>query len=103
VDIEQHYVKVEDMIYMAMKVEKQIKKRGITYFQTNLASSLLAWRPNQKREWVAQPKPHMHAKVKPSKAKKEAYMDRKGKSKTWPIQDREIKCFKCVRKGHVAS
>jgi hypothetical protein len=45
----------------------------------------------------------MYAKVEPPKAKKEASIDRKGKSKTWPIQDREIKCFKCVRKGHIAS
>ena len=45
----------------------------------------------------------MHAKVEPPKTKNEAFMDRKGKSKTWPIQDREIKYFKCVRKGHIAS
>jgi hypothetical protein len=31
----QHYVKLEDMAHMAMKVEKQIKRRGSIYFQTN--------------------------------------------------------------------
>jgi uncharacterized protein involved in cysteine biosynthesis len=31
----QHYVELEDMAHMAMKVERQIKRRGSTYFQTN--------------------------------------------------------------------
>jgi hypothetical protein len=35
----QHCVELEDMIHMAMKVERQIKKRDSTYFQTNWASS----------------------------------------------------------------
>jgi hypothetical protein len=47
----------------------------------------------------------MHAKVKPSKSKKVAYMDGKGKSESEsePTRDRDIKCFKCLRKGHIAS
>jgi hypothetical protein len=35
----QHCVELEDMIHMAMKVERQIKKRDSTHFQTNWASS----------------------------------------------------------------
>jgi len=38
----QHYVELEDMILMATKVERQIKRRGNTCFQTNSAPSLLA-------------------------------------------------------------
>jgi len=37
----EHYVELEDMFHMAMKVERQIKKRGSTRFQTNWASSSL--------------------------------------------------------------
>jgi hypothetical protein len=37
----QHCVKLEDMIYMEMKVERQIKRRGSTRFKTNSASSSL--------------------------------------------------------------
>ena len=35
----QHCVKLEDMIYMEMKVERQIKRRGSTRFKINSASS----------------------------------------------------------------
>jgi len=34
----QHCVELEDMVHMATKVERQIKRRGSTRFQTNLAS-----------------------------------------------------------------
>jgi len=38
----EHYVELEDMVHTAMKMERQIKKRGSTRFQTNWASSSLA-------------------------------------------------------------
>jgi len=37
-----HYMKFEDIVHMTTKVERQIKRRGNTYFQTNLTSSLSA-------------------------------------------------------------
>jgi hypothetical protein len=37
---------------MEMKVERQIKRRGNTRFQTNSALSSSIWRPNLKREGV---------------------------------------------------
>jgi hypothetical protein len=62
---------------MATKVERQIKRRGSTCFQTNLSLSSSTWRPNLKKEGVVQPKPY--AKVEPPKAKKDAHTDGKGK------------------------
>jgi hypothetical protein len=44
----QHCVELEDMVQMAMKVERQIKRWGSTRFQTNSTSSSLTWRPNLK-------------------------------------------------------
>jgi len=38
-----------------------------------------------KREEVVQPKPCLHAKAEPPKAKKDAHMDEKGKSESQPI------------------
>jgi hypothetical protein len=35
----QHYIKLEDKVHMVTKVERQIKRRGSTCFQTNSASS----------------------------------------------------------------
>ena len=52
----QHCVELEDMVHMTTKVERQIKRRGSTRFQTNSASSSSTWRPNLKREGVVQPK-----------------------------------------------
>jgi len=46
----QHYVELEDMVHMAMKMERQIKRRGSTRFQTNSTSSSSTWRLNLKRE-----------------------------------------------------
>jgi hypothetical protein len=97
----QHCVELEDMVYMATKVERQIKRRGSTCFQTNLASSSTTWKPNLKREGVVQPKPYV--KAEPPKAKKDAHTDGKGRSESQPTRDRDIKCFKCLRKGHIAS
>jgi hypothetical protein len=35
----QHYIELEDKVHMVTKVERQIKRRGSTCFQTNSASS----------------------------------------------------------------
>jgi len=86
---------------MAMKLEMQIKRKGNTCFQTNLASSSSTWRLNLKRKGVVHPKPY--AKAKPPKAKRDAHTDGKGKSKSQPTHDRDIKCFNCLGKGHIAS
>jgi hypothetical protein len=97
----QQCVELEDMVHMATKVERQIKRRGSTRFQTYSASSSSTWRPNLKREGAVQPKPY--AKAKPPKAKKDTHTDGKGKSESQPTRDRDIKCFECLRKGHIAS
>jgi len=74
----QHCVELEDMVHMETKVERQIKRRGSTRFQTNSASSSSIWRPNLKREGAVQPKPYANAE--PPKAKKDTHTDGKGKS-----------------------
>jgi hypothetical protein len=48
----QLYMELDDMVHMEMKVERQIKRRGNTRFQTNSALSSSIWRPNLKREGV---------------------------------------------------
>jgi len=97
----QHCVELEDMVHMATKVDRQIKRRGSTRFQTNSTSSSSTWRPNFKREVVVQPKPY--AKAEPPNAKTDAHTDWKGKSESQPTRNRDIKCFKCLGKGHIAS
>jgi glutathione synthase/RimK-type ligase-like ATP-grasp enzyme len=58
---------------MTTKVERQIKRRGSTQFQTNSTSSSSTWRSNLKRGGAVQPKPY--AKAEPPKAKKDAHRD----------------------------
>jgi hypothetical protein len=92
---------VELPLHMATKVERQIMRRGSTRFQTNSASSSSTWRPNLKREGLSNQS--LYAKAEPPKAKKDTHMDGKGKSESQPTRDRDIKCFKCLGKGHIAS
>ncbi|KAL4354791.1 hypothetical protein GQ457_06G017890 [Hibiscus cannabinus] len=66
----QHYVEIEDMIHMAIKVEKQQKRKD------NVGTS------------------------KPSKPDEEP---NKGKFEAMPNRTRDIKCFKCLGRGHIAS
>jgi len=54
-----------------------------------------------KREGAVQLKPY--AKSEPPKTKKDTHTDGKGKSESQPTHDRDIKCFKCLGKGHIAS
>ena len=76
----QHCVELKDRVYMATKVESQIKRRGSTRVQTNSTSSSSTLRLKLKREGVVQPKSYMHANAEPPKTKKDAYTNGKGKS-----------------------
>ncbi|RVX10156.1 Transposon Ty3-G Gag-Pol polyprotein [Vitis vinifera] len=68
----QHYVELEDMVHMAIKVERQLKRKGTRSFQ-NLGSSA-SWRPNgRKDEGVV-----FKSKTEPPKRKYEAPNVNKG-------------------------
>jgi hypothetical protein len=54
-----------------------------------------------KRGVAVQLKPY--TKAEPPKANKDTHTDGKGKSESQPTRDRDIKCFKCLGKGHIAS
>ena len=65
----QHYVELKDMVHMATKLERQIKRRGSIRFQTNSTSSSSAWRLNQRKDGATQPKSFVPTKVEPLNAK----------------------------------
>ena len=54
----QHYVELEDMLHMAIKVERQLKRKGTRSFQ-NLGSST-SWRSNGRKDegLFSSPKPN---------------------------------------------
>ncbi|KAL4386441.1 hypothetical protein GQ457_09G015450 [Hibiscus cannabinus] len=64
----QHYVEIEDMVHMAMKVERQLKKKG-----------------------------------GPSRNVKPIAKTNKGKGIAMPTRSRDVQCFKCLGRGHIAS
>ena len=60
----QHYVELEDMVHMAMKVERQLKHKGTARYTSESSSS---WKMNWKNEDPAVPK----AKTETSRGKGE--------------------------------
>jgi hypothetical protein len=56
-----------------------------------------------KREEAAQLKSFMHAKIEQPKAKKEMPTDEKGKTNSQTMCNHDIKYFRCLGSGYIAS
>ena len=96
-----HYVEIEEMLHMAIKVEQQLKRRGTTrpsVAQNNWKASPSTWKSNQpKFEDKAPTRPKFEAKAEPSSSKQVS------KSDSSSTRNRDIMCFKCQGRGHIAS
>ena len=92
----QHYVEVEGMVHMAIKVEWQLKRKGTQSFQ-NLGSSAL-WRSNGRKDERA----IFKSKAEQPKRRDEAPIVNKGNNES-QIHNRDIKYFRCLGVGHIAS
>jgi hypothetical protein len=91
----QHYVEIEDMVHMAMKVERQLKRKWTARY-TSVSS--ITWKSKWDRNDPAEAK----RKTKPPKGKDEGTSN-KPKVESQPSRNRDIKCFKCLGSGHIAS
>ncbi|KAL4319465.1 hypothetical protein GQ457_18G010360 [Hibiscus cannabinus] len=92
----QHYIEIEDMVHMAIKVERQLKRKGTTRFPNNSTSK---WgQSSYKRNSSFQPK-ESSGHLKFNKLHMETS---KGKTINLPERSRDIKCFKCLGRGHIA-
>ena len=82
----QHYVELEDMVHMAIKVERQLKRKGSQSFQN--PSSSASWRPNGRKDerFV------FKSKTEPPKMRDEAPNVNEGKNES-QTRNRDIKCF----------
>ncbi|KAK4567280.1 hypothetical protein RGQ29_003193 [Quercus rubra] len=92
----QHYVELEDMVHMAIKVERQLKKKGTRSFQNTGSSA--SWRSNGRKDEGAVVK----SKTEPPKRRDEAPIVNKGKNES-QTRNRDITCFRCLGVGHIAS
>jgi hypothetical protein len=91
----QHYVEIEDMVHMAMKVERQLKRKGTARY-TSVSNT--TW----KSKWDRNDSAEAKRKTEPPKGKDEGTSN-KPKVESQPSRNRDIKCFKCLGSGHIAS
>jgi hypothetical protein len=92
----QHYVEVEGMVHMAMKVEMQLERKGAARY-TSVSST--HWKP----KWDRTDQAVVKGKAEPPKGKDEGTSKNKPKVDFQPSRNRNIKCFKCLGSGHIAS
>ncbi|XP_052882236.1 uncharacterized protein LOC128290570 [Gossypium arboreum] len=95
----QHYLEVVDMVHMAIKVEKQLKRKGSNRgFSTSNTSK---WGQSSSRGFSTSQGKDSMALLKPNKPNIET---NKGKAPEVSInRNRDVKCFKCLGRGHIAS
>ena len=95
----QHYVELEDMVHMAIKIENQVKRRGSNNTHSAPTPSSSTWKSNQ---WRKEEKPPT-AKPKNEQKQKVTNQGNKGKPYSFTTQNRDIKSFICLGRGHIAS
>jgi hypothetical protein len=91
----QHYVELEDMVHMAIKVEQQLKRGGGT--RTGHNSSFTSWKSSHAKplDKSQMPKPE-------PKSATTSHVPQ-GKTEASTSRNRDIKCFRCQGRGHIAS
>ncbi|KAF7832765.1 hypothetical protein G2W53_015098 [Senna tora] len=98
----QHYVETEDLVHMAMKVERQLKKgrRSSSKFETVGSTN---WKT--KWEYSSKQEEKRGWKQKGEKVVAKGSNDNKEKGTSSPQsqRNRDIKCFRCLGSGHIAS
>ncbi|GKV11594.1 hypothetical protein SLEP1_g22838 [Rubroshorea leprosula] len=95
----QHCVELEDMVHMVMKVEQQLKRKKATSKTRQNSDSSSSWKLNwSKKEENYAFKP----KTAASKSKKVG-SNEKSKTDNTQGKNRDIKCFRCLGRRHIAS
>ncbi|XP_031402590.1 uncharacterized protein LOC116212157 [Punica granatum] len=97
----QHYVEIEEIVSMAMKVERQLKRGRPAKHEGGSYSGSSNW----KSKWGASSRPVEKPKSNAEKSMSKSQGDNKerGNSTSQPQKNRDIKCFRCLGSGHIAS
>ena len=92
-----HYVDMDDMLHMAIKIEKQLKFKSS---KGNSTSSSSSWKTN----WKNGDKNFNKTKFDYNKGEKEGGSTKaKDKGEIQTKHSRDIQCFKCLGRGHISS
>lgn len=102
----QHYVELDDMVHMAMKIERQQRRKVSTRGNTTPFKSFTnpLYTPNHARKQAPQAPLRIQEQGESSKPKPPVADNGHGKQKV-VVQERsrDIQCFKCLGRGHVTS
>ncbi|KAL4297901.1 hypothetical protein GQ457_12G010870 [Hibiscus cannabinus] len=93
----QQYIDIDYMVHMAMKVEKQLKRKGAT---RSYASNTSKWGQGSYKKNVDVPTKDGNGS---SKHNKPIIESNKSKNASIPVRSRVMQCFKCLGRGHIAS
>ena len=100
----QHYVEMEDLVHLAVKIEKQLKTRGS--MRGNRFSEQPAWKKTFNQDEKSSFKPRGDV-AKPSTSTAPTTSSpgpsAQKKPETSFQRNRDIKCFKCQGVGHFAN
>ena len=89
----------EDMVHMAMKVERQFTHRGSSRFGVATASSSSSpWKASGRNDEES-----IQTKSEPLKKKEDVPDVSRDKLDSQTSKSSELKCFKCFGRGHIAS
>ncbi|XP_052483338.1 uncharacterized protein LOC105764312 [Gossypium raimondii] len=103
----QHYVELDDMVHMAIKIERQQRRKASTRGNTPFKSfSNPLYTPNNARKQAPQPPLRIREPGESCKSKPKPPIVDNGRGKqpmVAPERSRDIQCFKCLGRGHVAS
>ncbi|KAJ9175369.1 hypothetical protein P3X46_013932, partial [Hevea brasiliensis] len=95
-----HYVELEDMVHMAMKVERQLKSKS--KFGGNAGTSS-SWKSNWKKEDREKDVSKYKKNEEKEKKVEKKFVESKGKEVATTTRNRDVKCFRCLGSGHIAS
>lgn len=93
-----HYLELDKMVQMAIKVELQLKRRGVGRANP-VGGSSSSWRPNtnKREDNKVMVKPKFESKTEASKQVVQ------GKSEPSTTRSRDVRCFRCQGLGHISS
>ncbi|XP_031378379.1 uncharacterized protein LOC116193768 [Punica granatum] len=100
-----HYVELEELVHMAMKVERQLKKGGRSSSRFESSNSNSKWTSKFEGagpKWAGSKQEEKAKGDKPA-AKPSSDSKERGNSSSQPQRNRDVKCFCCLGSGHYAS